>query len=73
MQCDDAYLLDNLESARTALRYVSGKMLDDFRNDMLCQDAVIHLKKNCHKEGSHEFILTRLVVPQGGLEDGLQR
>ena len=39
---DDAYLLDILESARIALRYVSDKSFGDFSKDMLCQDAVFH-------------------------------
>jgi len=40
MQRDDAFLLDILESARAAVKYVKGKTLDDFHEDMLCQDAV---------------------------------
>ncbi len=42
MQRDDAYLLDILESARAALKYVAGKTFADFEKDMFCQDAVIH-------------------------------
>ncbi len=38
---DDAFLLDILESARIALRHLGKKSIDDFQNDVLCQDAVI--------------------------------
>jgi uncharacterized protein with HEPN domain len=41
MSRDDTYLLDVLESARAAIEYLKGKSWDDFRADMLCQDAVI--------------------------------
>jgi len=41
MQRDDAYLLDILEAARLVVRYVSDKPLDEFKEDVQCQDAVI--------------------------------
>lgn len=63
MQRDDAYLLDILESARTALRYVSSKMLDDFRNDMLCQDAVIHRLEIIGEAASKVSLQTRQKYP----------
>jgi uncharacterized protein with HEPN domain len=41
MSRDDAYLYDILDSARTALEYMRGKNWDDFKNDLLLQDAVV--------------------------------
>ena len=41
MSRDDAYLVDILESARTALDYVRGKSWDKFKKDSLLQDAVV--------------------------------
>ena len=41
MQRDDVYLLDILDSARTALQYVAGKSRSEFLSDRQCQDAVI--------------------------------
>ncbi len=41
MPRDDAYLLDILESARAASSYIKGKTRDEFRQDMLRQDAVM--------------------------------
>jgi uncharacterized protein with HEPN domain len=41
MQRDDAYLLDILEAARLIVRYVSDKSLDEFTENVQCQDAVI--------------------------------
>ncbi len=41
MPRDREYLLDILEAARLALRYVSGKRLEEFLADSECQDAVI--------------------------------
>ena len=38
---DRAYLLDILEAAKLAVRYVSGKTLEEFLSDIQCQDAVI--------------------------------
>lgn len=41
MSRDDAYMLDILESARTAVQYMRGKEWDDFSRDHLLQDAVV--------------------------------
>ena len=41
MSRDDAYLVDILESARTAMEYMSGKSWDKFSKDSLVQDAVV--------------------------------
>lgn len=41
MRRDDAYLFDILEAARIVMQYVSGKSLDEFLQDLQCQDAVI--------------------------------
>lgn len=41
MSRDDAYLYDILDSARTALEYMRGKNWDDFKNNLLLQDAVV--------------------------------
>lgn len=41
MSRDDAYLVDILESARTALEYVRGKSWEKFKKDSLLQDAVV--------------------------------
>jgi len=38
---DDAYLLDILESSRTALEYMRGKTWEVFSKDPLLQDAVV--------------------------------
>jgi uncharacterized protein with HEPN domain len=41
MDRDEQYLLDILESAKTAIRYVSIRTWEDFATDSQCQDAVI--------------------------------
>ncbi len=41
MPRDKEYIFDILEAANLAVRYVSGKSLEDFLSDMQCQDAVI--------------------------------
>jgi uncharacterized protein with HEPN domain len=41
MQRDDAFLLDILDAARIVVQYVSDKTLEEFLEDMQCQDAVI--------------------------------
>jgi uncharacterized protein with HEPN domain len=41
MRRDDAYLFDILEAARIVMQYVSGKSLDEFLQDLQCQDAVV--------------------------------
>jgi uncharacterized protein with HEPN domain len=41
MRRDDAFLFDILVAARVAVQYVSGKSLDEFLQDLQCQDAVI--------------------------------
>ena len=41
MSRDDVYLLDMLESARLALRYVEGKTEEEFLKDLQLQDSVI--------------------------------
>ena len=41
MPRDSEYLLDMLEAARLALRYVAGKTEAGFLSDTQCQDAVI--------------------------------
>ncbi len=41
MQRDEEYLLDILEAARLAIRYVAGKSESEFYADVQCQDAVI--------------------------------
>ena len=41
MQRDREYLLDALEAAKLAIEYVGAKTIDDFLNDLQCQDAVI--------------------------------
>lgn len=41
MPRDDAYLLDILDSARAAISYVKDRTQDEFRQDRLCQDAVM--------------------------------
>jgi uncharacterized protein with HEPN domain len=38
---DDAYLLDILDSARTAVEYMRGKTWEEFSQDHLLQDAVV--------------------------------
>jgi uncharacterized protein with HEPN domain len=41
MPRDRVYLLDILEAARGAMRYVAGKTRTEFMSDEQCQDAVI--------------------------------
>jgi uncharacterized protein with HEPN domain len=41
MSRDDTYLVDILESAKTALDYVFDKSWDAFYKDTQCQDAVV--------------------------------
>src|SRR4249920_1663938 len=41
MSRDPQYLLDIVEAAKLAVRYVTGKTQEEFRQDTLCQDAVI--------------------------------
>ena len=41
MSRDPQYLLDIVEATRLAMRYIAGKTQDEFRQDTLCQDAVI--------------------------------
>ena len=41
MSRDKEYVIDILEAAKLALRYVSGKTKDEFLKDTQCQDAVI--------------------------------
>jgi uncharacterized protein with HEPN domain len=41
MPRDSEYLLDMLEAARLAMRYVAGKTREEFEADIQCQDAVI--------------------------------
>jgi uncharacterized protein with HEPN domain len=38
---DNTYLLDILESTRTALEYVGGKSWEEFSNDHILQDAIV--------------------------------
>lgn len=41
MSRDDVHLLDILDAARLALRYVRGKSREEFLDDVQLQDAVI--------------------------------
>ena len=41
MSRDPQYLLDIVEAAKLAVRYVAGKTQEEFLHDTLCQDAVI--------------------------------
>ena len=41
MSRDNSYLIDILESARSAIEYMRGKSWDKFSKDSLLQDAVI--------------------------------
>lgn len=41
MSRDDAYLIDILESSRTALEYIRGKSWSEFSKDSLLQDAIV--------------------------------
>lgn len=41
MQNDEAYLLDILESAKIAMKYLEDISLEKFEEDMRTQDAVI--------------------------------
>ncbi len=41
MSRDPQYLLDIVEAAKLAVHYVTGKTQEEFRQDTLCQDAVI--------------------------------
>jgi len=41
MQPDDAYLLDMLHEARTALEFVGGRTYEEFERDAQCRYAVI--------------------------------
>jgi uncharacterized protein with HEPN domain len=41
MSRDDAFLLDMLEAARLATRYVAGTSLDEFLGNVQLQDAVV--------------------------------
>ncbi|OGP83439.1 MAG: hypothetical protein A2Y95_05680 [Deltaproteobacteria bacterium RBG_13_65_10] len=41
MSNDTTYLLDMLDAARLAVEYAEGKTLQAFKNDTLCQDAIV--------------------------------
>ena len=41
MSRDPQYLLDIVEAAKLAVRYVTGRTHEEFLHDTLCQDAVI--------------------------------
>ena len=41
MSRDPQYLLDIVEAAKLAVRYIAGKTQEEFLQDTLCQDAVI--------------------------------
>ena len=41
MSRDPQYLLDIVEAAKLAVRYIAGKTQEEFLHDTLCQDAVI--------------------------------
>lgn len=41
MSRDPQYLLDIVEAAKLAVRYVAGKTQEEFLHETLCQDAVI--------------------------------